>query len=171
MWGQQKWGTTPAHVSLPGQAGKAEACRLALGSIVTQAPRPFWDAPEGPTPARHPFLPTRGCLTAKPHPHPALPRNVLLSICLVSVCLQVLWAQVREAVLLTRLPHLPVGAQPAPATQRGKPVGIERERAAQRRLGRDKTPRARPEALQSAGNLWVRRADSGSLEGPARAEA
>ena len=67
-----------------------------------------------------------------------------------------LWAQVREAVLLTGLHHLPVGVQPAPATQRGKPVGIERERAAQRRLGRDETPRARPEALQSAGNPWVR---------------
>ena len=124
----EKWGTTPAHVSLPGPAGKGEACRPALGSIITQAPRPFWDAPEGPAPARHPFLPTHRCPTPKPPPRPALPRSVLPSICLAPGCLQVLWAQVREGVLLTGLPHLPVGVQPAPATQRGKPVGTDRGR-------------------------------------------
>ena len=167
----EKWGTTPAHVSLPGPAGKGEGCRPALGSVITQAPCPFWDAPEGPAPARHPFLPTHRCPTPKPHPRPALPRSVLPSICLAPVCLQVLWAQVREGVLLTGLPHLPVGVQPAPATQSEREACWNRERVAQRRLGRDETPRARPEALHSGGSPWVRQADSGSLEGPACAEA
>ena len=172
MWGgQQKRGTTPAHVSLPGQAGKGEACRPALGSVITRAPCPFWNAPEGPAPAPHPFLPAHCCPTPKPHPGAALPRSILLSICLSPVCLQGLWAQVREGVLLTGLPHPPGRVQPAPATQPERTASWNRVRAAERMLGRDETARARPEALKSGGNPWVRQEDSGSLEGSACAKA
>lgn len=168
MGEQQKWGTTPAHVSLfPWSGRERGSLQAGFGLRHHSGPTPLLECPEGPAPAPHPFLPTHGCPTPKPHSCTALPRSILLSICLTPVCLQVLWAQVREGVLLTGLPHPPGRVQPAPATQPERAACWNRQRVAERRLGRDETPRARPEALKSGGNPWVRRADSGSLEGSA----
>ena len=171
VWGAEETGYNPSTCEPPWSGRERGGCRPALGSVITRAPRPFWKAPEGPAPAPHPFLPAHGCPTPKPHPRAALPWSVLLSICLTPLCLQVLWAQVREGVLLTGLPHPPGRVQPAPATQPERAASWNRERAAQRRLDRDETARARPEALKSGGNPWVRREDSGSLEGSAIAKA